>query len=157
MKKSHATLAGIGILAVVAAAQSTQNQSNIARLVNVINKVTANVDGIVPLREHLTIRFQTSAWNDNGEIPAFRWEVPMGYRAQIRYGNIDGPQASVWLDEGGPHYLKLGTFNNTVPYARDLGLQDLTLNEGQMVIFGVSSTDENIREGIATIVLEEIQ
>ena len=157
MKKSHATLAGIGLLAVVAAAQSTQNQSNIARLVNVINKVTANVDGIVPLREHLTIRFQTSAWNDNGEIPAFRWEVPMGYRAQIRFARITGGGPSLLLDEGGPEYFSLADLSASATGPSDFNLGDLTLNEGQRVIFGVSSTTTGIREGITTIVLEEIQ
>lgn len=80
MNRSHLLPATLLALAAVAIAQSTQNQSNIARLVNVINQVTAKVDGVIPLREHVTVNLA-----DGGPT----YTVPDGYNAQVVAYSID--------------------------------------------------------------------
>ena len=105
MNRSHLLPATLLALAAVAIAQSTQNQSNIARLVNVINQVTAKVDGVIPLRDHVN----AVLISDDG----LDWTVPDGFRAQIvgssgasTSGNASA--VSVWADfaNGESFFLK---------------------------------------------------
>jgi len=76
MNRSHLLPATLLALAAVAIAQSTQNQSNIARLVNVINQVTAKVDGVIPLRDHQTHFIEGEEWF---------YTVPLGNSAEVTH------------------------------------------------------------------------
>lgn len=104
MNRSHLLPATLLVLAAVAIAQSTQNQSNIARLVNVINQVTAKVDGVIPLREHVSVVLTDV---DAGGID---WTVPDGIRAQLvgSSGLSDAYLASLYADlpSGDTHFLQ---------------------------------------------------
>ena len=74
MNRSHLLPATLLALAAVAIAQSTQNQTSIVRLVEVINQISAKVDGVIPLREHVTTNLSSGG-------PTYT--VPDGYNAQI--------------------------------------------------------------------------
>lgn len=156
MNRSHLLPAHLVALAALAVAQSTQNQSNIARLVNVINQVTASVDGVVPFRDHQTIRFQTSNPDDDGPVPVFRYEVPAGFRAQVRY--LGGSTfLSLYLEEPGAELL-IGSTGNSVAalQSRDLWFQDLTYDEGSVLKIPTSGNYNVVAEGIMTVILQEI-
>ena len=158
MNRSHLLPATLLALAAVAIAQSTQNQSNIARLVNVINQVTAKVDGVIPLREHVTIIFETSYSDGSGPVPPFVYTVPDGFCAQVRSVIMDtsdsGGFGAILTVDGQSVALK----GPQDFFGNEYGdyLRGMTLPPGADLAIWANHPVAAPRKGVMTVVLEEI-
>ena len=155
MNRSHLLPATLLALAAVAIAQSTQNQSNIARLVNVINQVTAKVDGVIPLREHVTIQLASMDIGCDATVDVVEdYIIPAGYSAEIR-GVAQPYVGKLWMEVPGfaepiPIHEQGG---NSYPNNRDA--RGLVLPAGARIYFLFGSCAEPTYSAV-TLALEEI-